>query len=292
MLSLYLLFCRLLVPAPAGLSATVVDATTSRPLAGAVVRTQTSAQTSTTDERGHFSLDPRPDDQSLTISRLGYAPLVLTRAQFQQADTLRLLPRAYVLGEVAVGAQTPKTRLISSVPAKRPVVGKLLLPGQSEATVLFRPAELGPNQTCVLNQASFYLLGKPRPGQLRVRLVALSAQAGPQASAELLPVPVYVSAAQVSGHRVRLDLSAYNIILPAEGLCLVVECLPTATDPTAISPNASPQGAGYPSIEARGYTLAEAPTRLTWFRKTADAAWYQPTPLLHCMRWDVELAVY
>lgn len=113
-------------------------------------------------------------------------------------------------------------------------MARQLVPGQSIAMLLVPPASAPVGKACVLDQIRLFLLDKPRQGRLRVRLVnvvaasALGATARP-GTADLLPEAAIFTTSQLAAthKQLTLDMSQYNLLLPAEGLCVIVECLPT-----------------------------------------------------------------
>ncbi len=300
-------------------SATVVDATTNRPLAGVAVRFQGATGGTTTDAHGTFTL-PLETGRPLRLSRLGYAPLTLPLpAQSTSADTLRLLPQAYALSEVAV--RPPRALTFSSAPDKRPELGKYLLPGQAEAMVIERPATAPADQPCVVQQVRLFLRDKPRQGRLRVRLVTLDSAATTDGAArpgtqDLLPTPLVLTLEQLAAAprgKLTLDLSPYNLLLPARGLCLVVECLPT--DPADTGATSVRDGKGKrfvvplprPGIPERRYPTDDFPAltakygigQQTWYRRNPQRPWSNNYPvfikgkqLLYCVHVEVQVLAY
>lgn len=155
--------------APGSYSAVVVDATTSQPLAGVrLLAADSPAALGSTDAHGRFTLASPP--RRLTMTQPGYAPLsVSLPADTRVADTLRLLPLAYTLPEVAV--RPPRTQTLLSVADGGDDLGRTLYPGQAVALPLTRPATAPADQPCVLHTVRLWLHERPRQGRLRVRLV-------------------------------------------------------------------------------------------------------------------------
>jgi hypothetical protein len=166
----------------------------------------------------------------MDLSLLGYASLhIPVPAQPTAADTLRLLPRSYALDEVAV--RPPRSSTLVSVPAGGPELGRRLYPGQAVALLLERPLSAPAGQPCVVNEVRLFLSNHPPQGRIRVRLVevlpGLPVHPGIR---DLLPTPVVFTPQQLAQARkgvLMLDVSAANLLLPASGLCVVIECLPT-----------------------------------------------------------------
>ena len=243
--TLMLLFIPLLLalfsapPPTTAYQAIVVDATTSRPLAGVsvvVLQTQTGFAT---DQHGRFCL-PVPVAH-FRLRSLGFADLEATRSALAtgQVDTLRLLPEAILLSEVSVRPSKPL--VLSSLGAK---VGKphgtMIVPG-AQFGILFQPAANMPpavvQQISVrfdLNKQSHALVGR-----IRVRLVALKRGSSMTPSEhDLLPIAATYTAAELAAlpnHLLTVDLSSYNIRLPATGFFVLVEGLTTIAGETYVT---------------------------------------------------------
>lgn len=238
-------------------SATVVDATTNQPLAGVSVRATEPGGATSTDALGHFTLAGTP--RTLELALLGYAPLHLAvPAETSGPDTLRLLPRSYALEEVAV--RPPRASTLASVPNAGPALGRRLYPGQAVALLLERPAAAPAAQPCVVSEVRLFLQERPRQGRLRVRLVEVLP--GPPArpgTRDLLPTPAIFSTEQLA-HAPKgvltVDVSAANLLVPATGLCVVVECLPTdpADQGAVVATTRDAKGRATITLTSRGAT--------------------------------------
>lgn len=219
--------------------AVVVDATTSRPLAGVSVADLQNQTSSATDPQGHFAL-PGPVAH-FRLRGLGFAALEASRPALAlgQVDTIRLLPEAVLLSEVSVRPAKPV--VLSSLGTK---VGKphgyVLVPG-AQFAVLFQPAaNLLP---AVVQQISvrfrFNAQSHSLVGRVRVRLVALERGSSATPSAhDLVPLAATYTAAELAAlpdHLLTVDLSTYNLRLPATGFFVVVEGLATAADETYVT---------------------------------------------------------
>lgn len=307
MLSL-LLASLLLVQTPPTYSAVVVDATTNKPLANVSVRATGSKDGTTTDAHGIFKLGGSPTQ--LDFALLGYSALHLAvPAQPTSADTLRLLPTSYVLDAVTI--RPPKVVTFSSVPKEGAEMGRRLLPGQSVALLLERPASAPADKPCMLSEVRIYLQDKVKEGRLRVRLVDIqgSGTSARPGSNDLLPAPSVYSTEQLRAAPkgvLLVDVSQYGLLLPAEGLCVVVDCLPTdpadqdikvtndgkghstvtlATAAGAASHNVP--GDDYPSLESRrGVGLR------TWSRFPARPEWTTRANLFYTVHTDVSVYTY
>ncbi len=307
----FLLSAWLLGFQPPTYSAVVVDAATNRPLAGVLVRTDGSGTAVTsTDTHGRFTLAGLP--QGIGLSLPGYAPLhVAMPAQLTTADTLRLLPRSYALDEVAV--RPPRSSTLASVPAGGPALGRRLFPGQAVALLLERPASAPADQPCVVSEVRLFLSERPHQGRLRVRLVELLA--GPPAQPgirDLLPTPAVFTLDQLAQARkgiLVLDVSAANLLLPAAGLCVVIECLPTdPADQTAtitIAPGVKGHTTvtltgGAPSLPPRTYPAQDFPLLTagrgagagTWSYYPNRPVWTARSAVSYTVRTEVRLLSY
>ena len=219
--------------------AIVVDATTSQPLAGiSVVDLQTQTG-SATDQHGRFSL-PGPTAH-FHLRGLGFADLEATRPATApgQIDTLRLLPKTILLSEVSVRPSKPV--VMSSLGDK---VGKpkgyIMAPG-TQYGILFRPAaDMLP---AVVQQISVRFQPNKQShdliGRVRVRLVSLERGSSMTPSVhDLFPIAATYTAAELDvlpNHLLNIDLSSYNIKLPATGFFVLVEGLTTVAGETYIT---------------------------------------------------------
>lgn len=290
----------LTLPTSSDYSAVVVDARTNRPLAGVNVRdVKAPAPTApvVTDATGRFTLSA--DQVHIQFNMLGYAPLVINQLH-PQGDTIRLLPQAMVLSEVSV--RPPKATILSTVPPKGSTMDRRILPGQSVALLVTPPVGAPVGQACVLDQVRLFMADRVKEGRLRIRLVNVVPGAGLGSAAQpgladLLPEPALYSAAQLSdlSHgRLILDIAKYGLLLPPEGLCVVIECLPTnpADKPVAVTVPAGGKGklhvvvASDPTdpttshvLEADDFPLLSGQRGLannpTWSRSTSKPQWRQ-----------------
>jgi hypothetical protein len=312
-----LLFASLLLnlAAPA-YTAVVVDARTNQPLVGVNVQDYSVAlpiMPLVTDATGRFSVYQAPVHVQLRM--LGYTPLEVTRTAHSPAnpDTLRLQPQALVLAEVAV--KPGKAAILSTTSAKADKMARRILPGQSVAMQVLPPA----GSACLLNEVRLYLQDKPKEGRLRLRLVNVLAGTAPGNAvlpglADLLPEPVIYSASQLADMphgRVTLDLSKYGLQIPAEGLCVVVDCLPTdpADKPIAVTKPANGRGglkvvlAPNPNDLTTAHTLdadkfpvlegqRSGGTSATWARSTSKPDWRPSGPGSSNIRAELNVFVY
>lgn len=304
-----LLLCGLLTVPAGPYSAVVVDATTNRPLEAVSVRDPDSNTGTTTTAQGTFTLATTP--KRVALSRLGYASLTLTLAPGSRLDTLRLLPQNYVLGDVVV--RTPRSFLMSSGKQGGQQGGFNVFPGQSLATLLSRPEDLSPDQPCVVTQVRLYLQEKPKQGRVRVRLTTLerATAAGKPAqpgSQDILPIPFVFSTEQLAAARkgeLLIDLSAYNILLPPDGLCVVLEALPTNPDDklsgisrdeknrvTVHLSRNNGQRQDLPGKDFPVFTYRLNAGGTTWFRVTARPTWQSTSASHDALRTDVQLLLY
>lgn len=226
-------------PAPPAYQAIVVDATTSRPLASVSVVDLQGKASSATDSQGRFGL-PGPVAH-FRLRGLGFAVLEATRSALTpgQVDTLRLLPEAILLSEVSVRPAKPV--VLSSLGTK---VGKphgtVLVPG-AQYGILFQPA--ASQLPAVVQQISVRFRFSPQShslvGRVRVRLVAPERGSSAMPSAhDLVPIAATYTAAELAvlpNHLLVLDLSAYNIRLPAAGFFVLIEGLPTNAGETYVT---------------------------------------------------------
>jgi hypothetical protein len=101
-----------------------------------------------------------------------------------------------------------------------------------------------------------WLRERPRQGRLRVRLVDVVP--GPPdrpGTRDLLPSPAVFSLAQLTQARqgeLVLDLTAYNLLLPAAGLAVVIECLPTDPADLGVVVSSAADGRGHTTVTLAG----------------------------------------
>lgn len=283
MLTCFLILLSSLLCPPTGsagpYSGVVVNAVTGAPVASVSVRDSIPGLTAATltDAAGHFTLAARP--ARLARRCLGYPPLTLNLAPAadRKTDTLRLFPLSYLLQNVTV--QRPRTYRLTSAARGRDVPC-WLLPGQKLAQVLRRPPELPLTQSCVLRQVRLHLRGKPRAGRLCLRLVelrvSLFGELRPEGE-DLLPRPLVFSPAQLaqlSDETLTVDLEKYNLLLPPDGLALVVEVLATDSAATDTHFNVTTMGRGRRTLLAVAVGAAPAEP-VAWYPHLlgrADAA--------------------
>ena len=209
--------------------AIVVDATTSRPLAGVSIMDLKGQAGAATDQQGRFSL-PGPAVH-FRLRSLGFADLEAIRTALApgQVDTLRLLPEAILLSEVSVRPSKPVMLSSLGTKAAKPH-GTILVPG-AQYGILFQPAA---NLLPAVVQQISLRLGSARPptaGRIRVRLVAPERGSSSTPSAhDLVPIAATYTAAELAAlpdHVLTVDLSAYSIRLPATGFFVLIEGLAT-----------------------------------------------------------------
>lgn len=226
-----LLFCSLL-SRETPYQGVVVNAKTRQPVPAATVQLLGVNGGVVTDVAGRFTLaSVSGSSLHLRVSSLGYAPTELTRPlPAAAADTILLNPTTEALPDVTV---RPRQELTLQPFSKLPKVstGYYLIPSAEFALELPPLAE---GRTGMLSQVRLQF----RPGRfsvhqggLRMRLLArpdttkASALNGPSGK-DLLPAPITLSAVQIAAAAngaVSLDLSKYNLAMPATGLFVVLE---------------------------------------------------------------------
>lgn len=220
----------------------VVDAKTNQPVPAASVRLiidggrYEGTQGQTTDARGRFQLNVASPTVHLRVSSVGYAPADLTRPLLtgDALDTIRLTAQVQSLAEVTVRPQREVTLQPFSKPQEKADRGLYLIPSVdlalelpplsegksgtlSQVRLQFRQSKLSMHQ----GGFTFRLLARPDT-------TALTAdekkQLGPKGK-ELLPTPITVTAAQIAAAPkglLTLDLAAYNLAMPENGLFVVL----------------------------------------------------------------------
>ncbi len=211
--------------------AIVVNATTSQPLAGASILNLRTQGGSLADEHGRFTL-PGPVAH-FRVRSLGFADLEATRPALApgQVDTLRLLPEAILLPEASVRPAKPVV-LSSLGPKVSHRRGTVLVPG-AQYGILFQPAAnlLPAVVQHIRVRFEFNKQSQALVGRVRVRLVAPERGSSTTPSAhDLVPMAATYTAAELAAlpdHVLTVDLSAYNIRLPATGFFVLLEGLAT-----------------------------------------------------------------
>jgi hypothetical protein len=143
-------------------------------------------------------------------------------------DTVRAARQAVQLAEVRIKPAATLT-LSSLAPKASRANGYCLVPGGTYATLLSPEPGSGP---LLLEKLEVRLHpGQPTEGRLRVRLV--NAVSGPTpGTVDLLPNAPLYSAAQLAAlpkGLLTLDVSAAALLLPPEGIFVLLEGLPTST---------------------------------------------------------------
>ena len=255
-------------PPAAAYQAVVVNATTSRPIASVSI-TDLQTQTGlTTDFQGKFTL--AGPTAHFRLHSLGFADLEATRAALPpgQVDTLRLLPETILLSEVSVRPTKPVVLSSMGAKAGKPH-GSMIVPG-AQFGILFRPA--ASMQPAVVQQISVqFELNKQSHalvGRVRVRLVDLERGSSMTPSAhDLLPIAATYTAAELAAlpnHLLTVDLSAYNIRLPASGFFVLVEGLATIAGETYVTDKFVGSGKNFLPV----IVTASAPQNPATFRET------------------------
>lgn len=253
--------------APDSYQAVVVSATTNRPLAHVAVLDLKSQTGSTTDQDGHFAL-PGPIAH-FRLHSLGFATLEATRPVLGagRMDTLRLVPEDVLLSEVTVQPARLLTLSSLGTNAKR-LDGCLIAPG-AQFGILFRPAADAP--PAVVQRVIIRLSSpKAKAGRMRVRLVVPERGSTTTPSPrELAPISAIYTATQLNDMPdglLNVDLSAYNIQMPATGFFVLVEGLATIEGETYVTDcvvGGKLNGKGIPII-----ITATDPTNPTTFHET------------------------
>ena len=251
---------------PAGdYEAVVVNATTSRPLAGVSITDLQTQTGSATDQRGRFRL--AGPAAHFRLHSLGFADLEATRPVLLpgQVDTLRLLPDAILLSEVRVRPARPVVLASVGAKAGKPH-GTVLVPGAQCGSVFQPAASMLPavvQQISVRFHPDHCLIGR-----IRVRLVAPERHSLMTPSAhDLVPIAATYTAAELAAlpnHLLTIDLSSYNIRLPATGFFVLIEGLATIASETYVTDKfVSTQGKFTPVV-----ITASDPQNPATFRET------------------------
>jgi hypothetical protein len=214
--------------------AIVIDATTRQPLPSVTVQDVTGGTTCITNQAGQFGLPLTASGiMSMHLSMLGYAPADFSRGATSTFDTLRLSPTTTALTGVVVRPGRQLT--LTPFGQRQPHIGASYYMIPSVQVAVHLPG-LSEGQTGRINQLQLQL--KPseiRKGGLRVSLRAPGAKgaANGPIGTDLLPAPLNIPASQLAiapKGLLTLDLSSYNLDMPAAGVFVLVEGLGSEVD--------------------------------------------------------------
>lgn len=215
--------------------AVVIDATSRQPLVSVTVQDLTGGTTCVTNEAGQFGLPLTANGvMRFHLSSLGYAPADFSRVAGTAFDTLRLAPATEALPGVVV---RPGRQLTLTPFSRNPHLGPSYYMIPSVQVAVHLPG-LEPGQSGRINQLQLQL--KPtqiRAGSLRISLRAPGADTAPT-GAELLPAPLQIPTTQLVAAPkglLTLDLSSYNVELPATGVFVLIEGLGITSDQQYVS---------------------------------------------------------
>ncbi|MCC3159545.1 carboxypeptidase-like regulatory domain-containing protein [Hymenobacter sp. 15J16-1T3B] len=218
--------------APPAYQAVVIDAATRQPLAGVAVTDLDAGATRSTDATGHITL-PGPAAH-LRLRHLGYAPAEVLRGALPagQVDTLRLTPQRFALADVVVQGARPVR--LSGYAGKLKYVGGVLLVPEYQTASLFRPAP-GEVGSVVQRLTAQFRNNHPTAGRVRMRLLPVlpTSPFTPDLTRDLLTGELQYSAAQIAAlpnQELTVELASHGIRVPAAGLCLLVEGLPSSPE--------------------------------------------------------------
>jgi hypothetical protein len=211
----------------------LVDAFTRRPLPGVVARA--GNQRASSDAEGVVVLPSRPVKVQFTYA--GYSTLTTMLAgETDKAvtDTIGLLPKPIILAEAVVNS---KQLLLSTTGQayKSPYryATNLLIPGNKIAVVYQRPDS---SKRYYIREIELHFVQKFAEGRIRVKVVALGDDGKPL-DRGLLPDTVF-STRQLSRAKndwaTKIDVSRYDLFIPARGAAVMVECLPSAEQETMV----------------------------------------------------------
>jgi CarboxypepD_reg-like domain len=280
----------------------VVDAVTRRPLPSVTVHDVNHKTTLVTSADGSFQLaGPDKGPVQVRLTSIGYVPSDFTRAlRPGQSDTLFLTPVAQQLAGVTIRPQREQS--LNALGTKYSKAhGFLVIPSVNIATLI--PA-LPNGGTGVLSKVLLQMDSKKiKEGGLRIFLFA-SPTANPSAvpvGPSLLPEPLIVSAATLAAAPkglLSLDVSAYKVPMPANGIFVQVEGVASVTENQEFVAMTGPtRGKGTAMVvlassreDVRSYTASklneypllesvETEKPSTWFKGSDGRGWTRHNPL-------------
>jgi CarboxypepD_reg-like domain len=279
----------------------VVDAVTRRPLPSVTVHDINHKATLVTNAAGSFQLqgiDKGPVQVRLTS--IGYVPIDYTRpVRPGQNDTLFLTPVAQQLTGVTIRPQR-EVSLNALGPKFSKAHGYIMIPSVNIAALI---PPLPGNSTGVLSKVLLQFDTKNiKQGGVRILLFA-SPTANPSAvpvGPSLLPEPLIVSAATMAAASkglLSLDISSYNVQMPANGVFVQIEGVASVSEQEFVDISAPTRGKGsamvvlasskedvktYVATKLNEFPLlasAETVSNSTWFKGSDGYGWTRHTPL-------------
>lgn len=208
---------------------TVVDALSKAPVVAVVV--QVDAQLLYTDAQGKVELPAIY--RSLSFSRIGYGALRLTEALKAGVDTVYLKPVAQELAEIFVKPPGPPVSLSSA--SNKLTGANPSYPGTQIAIWFESPDTL---QAYQLRSVSIPVKEKFQAGYIRVGIHPKGAD-DTLFGSNLLPNNLVLTNESVTlGKRpvVQFDVTEYNLVLPAKGFYLVLDCLSSSVQEATLQP--------------------------------------------------------
>ena len=279
----------------------VVDAVTHRPLPSVTVHDVNHNATLVTNAAGAFQLaNVEKDRVQVRLTSIGYVPSDYTRAlRPGQNDTLFLTPVAQQLAGVTIRPQR-EVSLNALGPKFSKAHGYLLIPSVNIAALIPALPNTGAG---VLSKIMLQMDAKNiKHGGLRILLYA-APTANPSAvpvGPSLLPEPLIVSAATLAATPkglLSLDVSSYNVPMPANGLFVHIEGVASVADQQFVDISAPTRGKGSAMVvlastkeDVKTYVasklnefplLASAETQgnSTWFKGSDGYGWTRHNPL-------------
>jgi hypothetical protein len=184
-----------------------------------VVSTQKRNGTAT-DENGKFTLIGIDKNDTLKITGVGYQSLLIPVKQIKNNDTLFLRDDIKILDEVTVRDWT-----IYKNPAKLGFFTyskhNFFMLDQGLEVGLFIENTSG--RKALIKSVYFGVYNEGvKPSILRVRLFGVNDEGQP--GIDLLTANVLINTGHLQ-HKNNIDLSAYNILMPGNGIFVIIECV-------------------------------------------------------------------
>lgn len=199
---------------------TVTDQATGKPVPYVNIWVENENLGTTANEKGQFSFGTSAAvGKMLVVSSLGYER---TRVPITAPPMkIRLVPTAVGLPEVVVQKSLKKQKLLIN-PLSRETSYSFGSSGTPWIVAQFIPFKTTYKATPYLDEIALVTLSSIKNAKFKIHLYQVTASGAP--GKDLLPEPLY-GLAPKGTHTVRLDVSAYDLLLPENGVFVAFEWL-------------------------------------------------------------------
>ena len=206
----------------------VLDKVTNEPIPYVNISILESTIGTSSDDDGSYALNIKEEDvdKNVHLSSLGYKDTTLTVTSFTKLKTIFLNPLAEALDEVVITEKFEEEFLEVKPFEERELYGGFGAGTRPWNLGLYFPYDSLYNNTGYLRKVTIRLnkgLGyKRKASKFRLRLFSISKDSLP--SVDILKESIVITASKKQ-KEVIADLSQYNIIVPSEGMFVVLEGL-------------------------------------------------------------------